>query len=392
MRLCHPSEKGSVMDLQRSQSPPQKQILQSSFCLTSSNPSASFFPSFPAKFNSLFQDDQSPLTMPPDYVQSSYDFTISPRDSVHLSGLRHSPYPPLFPKNSRYYSFSSSFESNHNPYTSFSDIQCLDAYKDHNSEHYHQVSVDGFICSNEDLSTNNSAGQKEADPVISQELPTIEPEVQKDQGIQLKETEETPKPALGLKGWSEEDDKLLKKLVVQFKFDWKKITKKFGNKKYTAHFLKMRYKGHDEGPVPKRVKFTHEEDILIAKCFDEYGVDWEKMVSHFPNRTAIMIKNRYYSHIRKHNRLNDLLHEAGKDDETTSLKNETVSGCGDINNDNTENKPALGSDKSYSVKRETKSDENRISDEVALLKAQVKSLRSLYLVTYKELTRLRGTH
>lgn len=191
-----------------------------------------------------------------------------------------------------------------------------------------------------------------------------------------------------LKGWCEEDEILLRKLAVQYKYDWKKVAKKFSNKKYTPHFLKMRFKGYDEGPVPKRVKFTHEEDILIAKYFDEYGVDWERMVAHFPNRTAMMIKNRYYSFIRKKNKYDHLLQEAksldGSNQQETpffcegqSETPESLEGSEEFTNE-------LGTDSLL---------QNDISvdgsDENALLRAKLKSLRNLYLVTYKELCLLK---
>jgi len=193
------------------------------------------------------------------------------------------------------------------------------------------------------------------------------------------------------KGWCEDHEKLLRKLAVQYKFDWKKIAKKFDNKKYTPHFLKMRYKGYDEGPVPKRVKFSHEEDVLIAKYFDEYGVDWDKMVSHFPNRTAIMLKNRYYSHIRKHNMLDSLLEEAGKEEgvglnmmtRTEGMPAERIL----FNTPTPNRKESL---RRFGKKLEEQRMEEDISiDEIAQLKAQVKSLKSLYILTHKELNKLK---
>jgi hypothetical protein len=206
----------------------------------------------------------------------------------------------------------------------------------------------------------------------------------------VEKTEKIRSTFVGNKGWCEEHEKLLRKLAVQYKFDWKKIAKKFNNKKYTPHFLKMRYKGYDEGPVPKRIKFSHEEDVLIAKYFDEYGVDWEKMVSHFPNRTAVMLKNRYYSHIRKHNMLESLLEESGQ----------TEGDCSNSGKIGRLQSEGFGFSKSKPHRKETlcrfskkleeqEREESVCSDEVSLLKAQVKSLKSLYLLTHKELNRLR---
>jgi len=38
---------------------------------------------------------------------------------------------------------------------------------------------------------------------------------------------------------------------------------------------------------------------MIVKYFKKYEFNWEKMATHFRRRTPIMLKNRYYAHIRK---------------------------------------------------------------------------------------------
>lgn len=107
--------------------------------------------------------------------------------------------------------------------------------------------------------------------------------------------------------WSEEKDEILLKLGAQFKCDWKKITKKFGHKKITPNFLKTRFKELTCSPLQRRVKFSHSEDLMIAKYFDKYGSHWGQMATHFKNRSPIMLKNRYYSFIRKRGLLGPLL-------------------------------------------------------------------------------------
>ena len=47
---------------------------------------------------------------------------------------------------------------------------------------------------------------------------------------------------------------------------------------------------------------------MIVKYFKLYEYDWEKMATHFSRRTPIMLKNRYYAHIRKRE-LTDELYE-----------------------------------------------------------------------------------
>jgi len=58
---------------------------------------------------------------------------------------------------------------------------------------------------------------------------------------------------------------------------------------------------------------------MIAKYFEKYGSNWGQMAGHFKDRTAIMLKNRYYSFIRKRDLLSSLLEEV-KDIEKDNLE------------------------------------------------------------------------
>jgi len=109
--------------------------------------------------------------------------------------------------------------------------------------------------------------------------------------------------------WNKEKDNMLLKLGAQFKCDWKKIAKRFHNRRLTPCFLKNRYKELIDAPFQRRVKFTHKEDLMIAKYFEKYGSCWPTLATHFKDRSPIMLKNRYYSFIRKRNLLDSLLEE-----------------------------------------------------------------------------------
>lgn len=61
----------------------------------------------------------------------------------------------------------------------------------------------------------------------------------------------------------------------------------------------MRYKEITQNRVHRKTKFTHKEDLIIAKYFDKLGSDWKKIASFLKDRTGVMVKNRYYSYIRK---------------------------------------------------------------------------------------------
>lgn len=141
--------------------------------------------------------------------------------------------------------------------------------------------------------------------------------------------------------WCKEKDHLLLKLGAQYKCDWKKTAKRFNHKKLTPHFLKMRYKELTCAPIQRRIKFNHKEDLMIAKYFDKYGSNWAQMATHFHDRTAIMLKNRYYSYIRKREILEPLLNEVKELEK------------GEVEVDNLSSLEAQETDESQ-LKRETK--------------------------------------
>lgn len=236
--------------------------------------------------------------------------------------------------------------------------------------------------------------------------------------------------------WSGEKDQMLLKLGAQYKCDWKKISKRFNNKKVTPHFLKIRYKELTCAPLQRRVKFNHREDLMIAKYFDKYGSNWAQMATHFNNRTAIMLKNRYYSFIRKRELLDGLLAKVAdiekdngrvddmKDQETETcsdmftsnkeggegINSEPMSTANDgdksISNEAHESPvehPIFGYEKTMTMEeskpieavrkegsRKASMEDGEAFDgdekkEVDLLKARVKSLQMLYLRTKSEL-------
>lgn len=234
------------------------------------------------------------------------------------------------------------------------------------------------------------------------------------------------KSLMDSKLWSEEKDQMLLKLGTQYKCDWKKISKRFNNKKITPHFLKIRYKELTCAPLQRRVKFNHREDLMIAKYFEKYGSNWAQMAGHFQDRSAIMLKNRYYSFIRKRELLDGLLQEVReiekngqdvdtlKDQESERYYDMFTAQKGIYKDDSSDNEsgtsavmpqqvlpeaaviqnlPKKGSpgvsvrsrkeDKGES--RAKKGQEIEENKAIEFLKSRVKSLQSLYLTTKAEL-------
>jgi len=74
--------------------------------------------------------------------------------------------------------------------------------------------------------------------------------------------------------------------------------------------LKNRFKFLNNDKFLLRIKFEHSEDVKLAKLYKQNGSKWEQIAHNFPNRTPVMLKNRYYSFIRKH--IKSLLAEIGE--------------------------------------------------------------------------------
>jgi len=113
--------------------------------------------------------------------------------------------------------------------------------------------------------------------------------------------------------WSESDNALLKEVVCKYKCDWKRIVRRvhrLTKKKYTIHFLKKKFKEFTKDDnIKKGVKFSHEEDLELVKNYRKYGLNWQMISLQMNKRTPLMLKNRFYSFIRKNGVLAKLLKE-----------------------------------------------------------------------------------
>lgn len=92
--------------------------------------------------------------------------------------------------------------------------------------------------------------------------------------------------------------------------DWKRISKQMFGRNIDVKLLKERYNQilRLKGPIkPKR--YSHKEDLMIAKYFDKYGTNWEKVCEHFEDHTPTMLKNRFYATLRKKDLITPLLSE-----------------------------------------------------------------------------------
>lgn len=123
------------------------------------------------------------------------------------------------------------------------------------------------------------------------------------------------------KPWDHEEDALLLSLVRQYDHDWAAISSKMSGR--SGKQIRERFLG-TLNPAINRKKWTKEEDQIILTMYYQNGSRWREISRALENRPENMVKNRFYSHIKKKMMIqND--GNSGPDEEETS---ESGSGFG----------------------------------------------------------------
>lgn len=112
----------------------------------------------------------------------------------------------------------------------------------------------------------------------------------------IKKIEEKSK----MKNFSRKDDIRLIELVEKYGKNWNQISSFFPG--YSPENLEERYVNKLD-PKLKRTKFTNEEDEKILTLYNQYGNNWKEIASYFADRNPNMIKNRFYSFLKKKNNI-----------------------------------------------------------------------------------------
>lgn len=119
------------------------------------------------------------------------------------------------------------------------------------------------------------------------------------------------KPGIIKGAWTKEEDDKLLELVSQLGTNWALISNYMGSrsgKQVRDRFL------NTLNPNLNRNKFSAEEDDLILKLYKDLGCKWSQIANSFVNRTGDMIKNRFYSSLRKNVLKVDYLRQKSKRD------------------------------------------------------------------------------
>jgi hypothetical protein len=96
--------------------------------------------------------------------------------------------------------------------------------------------------------------------------------------------------------WTPEEDDNLLNLLRTFGKNWSLISKYMPSR--SGKQIRDRYLNTLD-PSIKRDKFTKEEDMKIIEAYLKHGPAWSKISNGFKGRTGDMIKNRFYSSLKR---------------------------------------------------------------------------------------------
>jgi hypothetical protein len=124
--------------------------------------------------------------------------------------------------------------------------------------------------------------------------------------------------------WNHKDDISLVELIEIYGNDWEKIAERL---KKPIETIQERY-NNKLNPKLKRSKFTVEEDEKVIELHHKFGNNWTEIAKYLPDRNALMIKNRFYSVLRKkilNNKVNskDILNDESLNKNLSDIKNYT---------------------------------------------------------------------
>lgn len=95
---------------------------------------------------------------------------------------------------------------------------------------------------------------------------------------------------------SVEEDAKLRALGEKYARDWAQVASFFPGK--TPAQLKRRWEKL-QNPEGKRVKWSLEEDESLLALYKQMGGAWKAISQHFPGRTPDVVKNHFYSCLKK---------------------------------------------------------------------------------------------
>ena len=104
------------------------------------------------------------------------------------------------------------------------------------------------------------------------------------------------RPGLIKGAWDKEEDAKLLMLYEKYGKNWAAISKEMPHR--TGKQIRDRFLNSLDTKF-ERGKFTEEEDQIIIKYYKIYGNSWAKIAKKLKTRTGDMVKNRFYSSLKK---------------------------------------------------------------------------------------------
>ena len=104
------------------------------------------------------------------------------------------------------------------------------------------------------------------------------------------------RPGIVKGSWTKQEDKKILALIKKHGRNWSLISKNIRSR--TGKQIRDRYLNTLD-PNTRKDKFSQEEDKKLVKYFLEYGPAWSKIALHFEGRTGDMLKNRFYSSLKR---------------------------------------------------------------------------------------------
>ena len=104
------------------------------------------------------------------------------------------------------------------------------------------------------------------------------------------------RPGIKRGTWKQDEDIKILKLIQKYGTSWSQISKELNTR--TAKQIRDRYLNVLDPKINKN-KFSFSEECHIIRLYKSVGSKWALIAKEFPHRTANMIKNRFYSSIKK---------------------------------------------------------------------------------------------
>ena len=180
------------------------------------------------------------------------------------------------------------------------------------------------------------------------------------------------RPGLIKGAWDKEEDLKLIALHKKYGKNWAAISKEMPQR--TGKQIRDRFLNSLDSKF-ERGKFTEEEDQMILKYYKIYGNSWARIAKKLKTRTGDMVKNRFYSSLKKYVFKNKNFLRKKRENSSRSKKKSIIP---EDTNMETQNKK----NQSYNQKDSTK--EENDSFKIKIEEEQEEEKKSNFTVNLKE--------